>query len=158
MEGGVYVINTLFKENGHLTKKSLKGIKEGTFSDNELVLLLEHICQCEECVVALADSYNNNELMQVPCGFEQETLIKIKNKKVKNTQFIFYSLRVAIAASIALIFVFSNPLNFVASTKVKTLGINPISFSYINTINSNLNKTSQNIINMEVFNDEKGKK
>jgi len=158
MEGGVYVSYPLFKENGHLTKTSLKGIKEGAYGDNELVLLSEHICQCEECVDALADSFSDNELAEAPSGFEQEILSKIRKKKENNKQFVFYSLRVAMAASIALMFVFSNLLNFVANTKDKSFDVNPMSLSTINTINSNLNNFSQKIINMEVFNNEKGKK
>ena len=150
--------STLFKENGHLTKISLKGLKEGSLSDDELVLLSEHICQCEGCADALADSFNNNELVDAPLGFEQEILSKIKKKKESNTQFVFYSLRVAMAASIALMFVFSSPLNFVANTKIETLNVNPMSLSTMNTINESLNDFSQKIINMEVFNNEKGKK
>lgn len=158
MEGGVYVSSTLFKENGHLTKISIKGFKEGSLSDNELVLLSEHICNCEGCADALADSFDDNELTDAPLGFEQEILNKIKKKKENNTQFMFYSLRVVMAASIALMFVFSNPLNFVADAKIETLEVNPMSSSAVNAINESLNNFSQKIINLEVFNNEKGKK
>lgn len=158
MEGGVYVSCTLFKENGHLTKISLKGFKDGTLNNEELVLLSEHICQCEGCTDVLADCFNNNELVDAPLGFEQEVLSKIKKKKESYNQFLFYSLRVITAASIALIFVFSNSLNFMANTNTKTLQVNPMSLSSINTINVSLNNLSQKIINMEVFNNEKGKK
>lgn len=150
--------STLFKENGHLTKTSLKAFKEGYLSDSELVLLSEHICECEGCADDLADSFNNNELADAPLGFEQEILSKIKKKKESNTQFMFYSLRVVMAASIALMFVFSNPLSSVANTKIKTLNVNPMSLSTISSINESLNDFSQKIINMEVFNNEKGKK
>lgn len=155
MEGGVYVSGTLFNENGHITKILIQRFKEGSLSDNELVLMSEHICLCETCAAVLADSFNNNELADAPLGFEQEVICKIKKKKESNTQFIFYSLRVITAASIALIFVFSNSLNFVVN---KPLDVNPISLSSINTINASLNSFSQKIINMEVFNNEKGKK
>lgn len=158
MEGGVYVSFTLFNENGHLTKTLLQRFKEGSLSDNELVLMSEHICMCETCAEVLADSFNDNELADAPLGFEQDVISKMKNKKESNTQFIFYSLRVITAASIALIFVFSNSLNFIANTKIKPLDVNPISLSSINTISVNINKFSQKIINMEVFNNEKGKK
>lgn len=158
MEGGVYVINTLFKENGHLTKTSLTGLKEGSLSDNELILISEHICNCEGCANALADSFNDNELIEAPLDFEQEVLSKIKKKKENKTQFVFYSLRVAMAASIALMFVFSNALNFIANTKNKTLDVTPMSLSTINTINRSLNDFSQKLINMEVFSNEKRKK
>ncbi|MFT5871559.1 MAG: hypothetical protein ACI8WT_000479 [Clostridium sp.] len=158
MEGGVYVSSTLFEENGHLTKISIKGLKEGSLSDNELVLLSEHICNCIECADTLASSFDNNELAGVPSGFDEEILWKIKKKKESNTQFMFYSLRVAMAASIALLFVFSNSLNFLANTKIKALNVNPMSISSINTINESLNDFSQKIITLEVFNNEKGKK
>lgn len=158
MEGGVYVSHILFKENGHLTERSINGLKEGYLNDNELILISEHICNCEFCAVQLGDSFNNNELTDVPSGFEQEIMFKIKNIKQSKTQFMFYSLRVAMAASIALIFVFSNGLNFVANTNMKTLNVNPINLSTINTINNNLNNFSQKIINMEVFNNAKRKK
>lgn len=157
MEGGVDVSITLFEENGHLTKISLKGLKEGSLGANELILISEHICNCVGCADALANNFNNNELASAPLGFEQEILSKIKKKKENNTRFVFYSLRVAMAASIALIFVFSSQLNFMANTKIKTLNINPLSLSTINTINESLNNFSQKIINLEVFNNEKGK-
>jgi hypothetical protein len=157
MEGGMYV-STLFEENGHLTEISLNMLKEGSLSEVELILISEHISHCENCAGALADSFDDSELMCVPSGFEQEILSKIKKKKEKTTQFIFYSLRVAIAASIALIFVFSNQLKFIANTKTDTLNVNPISLSSINTINESLNDFSEKIINLEVFNNEKGKK
>ena len=84
---------TLFDENGHLTKKMLQKFKEGSLSDNELVLMSEHICLCETCADILANSFNDNELVDAPLGFKQEVINKIKNKKASNTQFIFYSLR-----------------------------------------------------------------
>ena len=59
--------STLFKENGHLTEISLKGLKEGSLSDNELILISEHICNCEGCADALANSFNDNELAE--CSF-----------------------------------------------------------------------------------------
>ncbi|MGH4118144.1 hypothetical protein [Clostridium sp.] len=157
MEGGVH-LRTLFEENGHLTKISLNMIKEGSLSEVELILMAEHISLCEECADALADSFVDNELACVPSGFEQEILSKIKVKKEKNTQFIFYSIRVVMAASIALMFVFSSQLNFIANTKSETLNINPINLSSINTFNESLNDFSDKIINMEVFNNEKRKK
>ena len=150
--------NALFKQNGHLTKTSLKGLKEGSLSDYELGLISEHICNCDACADALANSFNEYEFTEAPLGFQEEILRKIKSKKEKSTQFIFYSLRVAMAASIALMFVFSNALNFVANTKIKTLDINPINLNSITTINKNLNNFSEKIINTEVFNNEKRKK
>lgn len=158
MEGGVHVSRTLFKENGHLTEISLKGLKECSLSDTDLILISEHICNCAHCADALADSFDYNELVDAPLGFQQEVLSKIKNKKETHTQFLFYSLRVAMAASISLIFVFSNALSFVANTKSTPLNVTPMNLSTVNTINRSLNDFSQQIIHMEVFNNDKEKK
>ena len=150
--------NSLFEENGHLTKISLKGLKDGSLSDNELIFISEHIGNCESCANALADSFKDFELVNAPSGFEEELQNKIKKKKDSNTQFLFYSFRVAMAASIALMFVFSNAFSFLGDLKIKTLDVNPISLSSINTINKSINDFSEKIINLEVFNNEKGKK
>ncbi len=158
MEGGVYLSNALFKENGHLTKISLEGLKDGTLIDSELVLISEHICSCEDCAEALADSFNESELLNAPLGFEEEVLSKIKNKKQSKNEFIFYSLRVTMAASIALVFVFSGALNSLANTNIKAVNVNPASLSTVNTINKSLNHFSQKIINLEVLGNEKEKK
>jgi len=158
MGGGVYLSNILFKENGHLTKISLEGLKDGTLLDNELVLISEHICSCEACAEALAESFNESELLDAPVGFEEEVLSKIKNKKESKNEFIFYSLRVAMAACIALVFVFSSALNSVANTNIKAVNVNPASLSTVNNINRSLNDFSQKIINLEVLGNEKEKK
>ncbi|WP_435790938.1 hypothetical protein [Clostridium sp.] len=151
-------LSTLFKEDGHITKISLNMLKEGSLSEVELILISDHIASCEDCAEALANSFSDNELACAPSSFEEEVLSKIKIKKEKMTQFIFYSLRVAMAASIALVFVFSNQLNLIANTKISKLNVNPISLSSVNTINESLNEFSQKIINMEVFSNEKRKK
>lgn len=140
-----------------LNEMALRKFKEGSLGDNDLVLISEHICNCEGCADALADSFNDNELAKAPPGFEEEVLSKIEKRKQDHNQFMFYSFRVAMAASIALLFIFSNTLNTVANTKSNTLNVNPISLSYVNTISKNLNSFSQKIINMEVFDNEKEK-
>ena len=146
--------NILFNENEHLNEMTLIELKNGLLEDKELILVSEHICNCERCAVNLADILEGNELAEAPAGFEEEIQSKIKKKK--DTQFIFYSLRVTIAACMALVFVFSNTLNFAANTKVES--IKPLNLSVVNSINTGLNNFSQKIINMEVFNNEKEKK
>jgi len=153
MEGGVYVSNTLFEKSGHISKISLNKFKEGYLSDNEILMIAEHISLCENCADVLANSFDNDELACAPVGFQQEILSKIKDKKSNRTQFVFYSMRVVMAASIALMFVFSNSLNILANNK--TLNVNPVNLSSINTVNVNLDNFSQKIINMEVFKNEK---
>ena len=150
----------LFNENGHLTEILLKALKSGLLKDNELILVSEHICTCERCAGTFADSFNDNELAKAPLGFEEEIQSKIKNKKENNIQLAFYSLRVVIAACMALVFVFSNTLNYAANIKVNS--IKPPNLNITNSINTvintDINNFSRKIINMEVFNNEKEKK
>ncbi|WP_251862065.1 hypothetical protein [Clostridium sp. Marseille-Q2269] len=146
----------LFNKEGHLTEYTIKSLKFGTLKDEELILVLDHISDCEKCAGIFADSFENDELAQAPLGFEEKVQIKIKSNKENNIQFNRYCARVAIAASIALIMVFSNGLNFLASTKVNH--VKPLNLSFINSINSNLNTFSEKIIKMEVFNNDKKEK
>lgn len=158
MEGGVYLRSILFNEDNHLTEISLKAFKEGHLDDKSLILLSEHIACCEKCADALASSFNDNELAKAPLGFQEEIQNKIKNKKQNSFQFGFYSLKVAVAASIALIIVFSSQLNYLANTKLEASYIKAPDLSIVNSINTNLYNLSEKIINMEVFNNEKEKK
>lgn len=158
MEGGVCVRIGLINEDGHLTEMSFNALKNGSLDDESLILVSEHISDCEKCASVLADSFNDNELAKIPLGFEEEIKEKIKTKNQSNFQFGFYSLKVAIAACVALIIVFSNELNFVANTKIGTSCIKTPDLSIVNSINTNLNNFSQKIINMEVYNNEKEKK
>ena len=155
MEGGVYVKNTLFNKEGHLTKETLDLLKLDILSNSELSSVLEHICNCEKCAGAFANNFNDNELAEAPLGFEETVDLKIKDKKQNTTRFNFYCFKVATAVCIALLMVFSNGLSFIANTK--TNYIKPIDLSILNTVNSSLNNFSEKIIKLEVFNNEKEK-
>ncbi len=155
MEGGVYVSKILFDENGHVTEKLIKSIKDGSLESDELVIVLEHISLCEKCAEHLADSFNDSELVKAPFGFCEE--VQNKSKKKKNNEFLFYSMRVSVAVCMALMIVFSSVLNFMANTE-KVADIAPPNLSVINSINTDINNFSQNIINMGVFNNENEKR
>lgn len=156
MEGGVYVNSTLFNKEGHLTKETLKKLKFGTLNDEELTSILEHISDCQKCSGAFADSFKDDELAEAPLGFQEKVQIKIKGKKQSNIKFSFYCVKVAVAASIALIMVFSNGLNFLANTKINY--VKPLDLSLVNSVNANLNTFSEKIIKLEVFDNDKEKK
>jgi len=158
MEGGVYVKNLLFDKTGHLDKVSLIKLKEGSLNDEDLSLALEHICNCEECSDVFANSYNDNELAEAPLGFHNEIQEKIKKKRESDIKLFFYSFRVAVAAGIALVFVFSNTLSFVANKKINPGIINSSNLSVVSTINTQITNFSTKIVNLEVFNNEKEKK
>jgi hypothetical protein len=156
MEGGVYVNNILFNKEGHLTDATLKVLKFDILKDEELICILEHISDCQKCAGAFADNFKDDELAEAPLGFEEKVQIKIKGKKQSNIHFGFYCVKVAIAASIALMMVFSNGLNFLANTR--TNYVKPLDLSLVNSVNAELNTFSKKIIKMEVFNNDKEKK
>ena len=157
MEGEVYVI-TLFDENAHLTNSTLEALKAGALIDTELLLITEHLCSCEKCTEALTDNYDDNRLLKIPFGFEEEVKNMIRKNKEKNRQFVFYSFRVVVAACIALIFVFSGTVNFAINTGMGKDNISPPNLAVVNSINNQLNTFSIKLINMEVFKNDKEKK
>lgn len=158
MEGGVSLNIKLFDKNKHLRFAALEAFKEGLLTDTELILVSEHICNCESCAAVLADSFDENELVEAPLGFEEEIKSKIKKKKQSEIQFFFYSCRVALAACIALVFVFSGTLNFAENTKMEAGNIKPPNLTIVNSISAKLNSFSEKIINMEDLSNDKEKK
>ena len=155
MEGGVYVKNILFNNEGHLNEDTLHALKHSILNDDKLMDALSHISNCQKCADAFANSFNDDELAEAPLGFEEEINMKLQSKKTNNFQFIFYCSKVIAAASIALIIVFSNGLNIAANIKIKEGHIKPIDLSILNTVNEKFNSFSQNILTMEVFNNDK---
>lgn len=156
MEGGVYVNSKLFDKEGHLTEEILNVLKFDILQDEELISVLTHISDCQKCAGSFADSFTDDELAEAPLGFEEQVQIKIKGKKQSNIQFSFYCVKVAVAASIALMMVFSNGLNSMVNTK--TNYVKPPDLSIVNSVNANLNNFSEKIIKLEVFNNDKEKK
>nr|WP_254903585.1 hypothetical protein [Clostridium tyrobutyricum] len=141
-----------------MTKNALEEFKKGNLQDTELIQISEHVSQCEKCSDEMADSFTDTELAEAPLGFEEEVNNRISDRKKANVQFVLYSIRVSIAACIALVFVFSNTLNVIANTKVKTVDIVSPNLSIVNSINKSLDDFSQKIISMEVFNSENKEK
>lgn len=150
--------NNLFDDHGHLTVISIRKLKDGCLSDEELVSISEHIENCEECAEFLAESFDNGELYQAPFGFQEEVESRIGGKIKSNPQFLLYSFRVSIAVCLSLMLVFSNVLNFMANDTIKTLQINAPSFKMVNSINMELGNFTDKIINAEVFNNENEKR
>jgi hypothetical protein len=155
MEGGVYVNEDLFNKKEHLSEETLDNLKLGTLKDEEMMLALDHIGECEKCASVLADSFEENELVDAPFGFQEKIQIKIKGERVSNLNFSFYCFKVVAAASVALMLLFSNGLSFFASTG-KNYVKSP-DLSIVSSINENLSTFSEKIIKLEVFNNDKEK-
>lgn len=150
-------MSRLFDEEGHLSVETVVKLKEGTLNDEELMIVLDHITECTECAGVLADSYNENELVDVPEGFEENVTlkisetehIKVNDKKHTKFNFNFYCMKVIAAASIAILMLFSNELNSIAGTGIHN--IKAPDYKKATTVCSQLNSFSEKIINLEVF-------
>lgn len=149
-------MSILFDNDGHLSLETLEKLKLGKVNDEEMLDVLEHISKCSMCAMSFADSFNDDELEQAPSGFQEQVQSKIKDKKQNNIQFGLYCTKVAVAAFVALMMVFSSGLNFLANTKPRN--IKPPNLSITNSVNAKLNAFSEKIIKMEVFNNDKEKK
>lgn len=150
-------MSKIFDEKGHLKVDVIYSIKADNLMPHDLEEALNHICSCDKCAELLAESFTKEDLIDIPVGFQEETLSKIKTKKDKNKEFIFYSLRVAIAACISIFIVFSSSFNLLSSN-FAALKIKAPDTTVVNSISSKLNNFSQKIITMEVFDNEKEKR
>jgi hypothetical protein len=157
MEGGIYLSN-LFDESGHISYSSLKKLKNNSLTDDELIKVSEHIADCEKCSGYLAESFNEDELVDAPYGFQEEVKRKINKKSINRSQFFFYSMRVAVAACLSLIILFSSTLKFMADTTAVIENISAPNFKVVNSINRDLSNFTNKIVNMEVCNNENEKR
>lgn len=151
-------MNLIFDSNGHLTSKAVTLIKSGDLSEVEMIRVLDHITSCEICAGALSESYDENELLEVPAGFANEVESRISHKKTNKKEFVFYSMRVACAACAALAILAFYPVRFINSIDAETSGIKAPDTRVVDSINRNLEGFSEKLLYMEVFHNEKKKK
>lgn len=146
----------IFDENGHLTAQAINSFKKNELPSNELLLFADHISSCDKCSLVLSDSFDESDLFNVPLGFSEEVVRRAYPKNDDRKQLVFYSLRVAFAASIALVILFSGTLNRLSTSYIEY--IPTPDNSYVDNINTSLRDFSQKLLNLEVLNNEKKEK
>ena len=139
--------------NGHVTQAALRDFAAGSLNHDELMAVAEHVAVCERCASSLAELVETKQ--PVPAGFEEETLNRISHAKERKTALFHFSFRVALAASIALFFVFSGTIKTLAGPRDPLVQIKAPGFSAIENINTHLREFSQQILDMEVFKNAK---
>ena len=142
----------------HLSDAELKALKEGTLLESQLLAFSEHISDCGACAGRFAACLEEDELMEVPKGFRESILHKLRPGKEDRRQLLFYSIRVAVAACITLVFVFSGALNLVAGMDSKVVRQDVKGLYVADTVNAGLRNFSEKLLNLEVFEDENEKK
>jgi hypothetical protein len=154
VEGGR---NMIFDREGHLTENAILSFIKNYSSPAELMEIAEHISTCEKCSLALANSFEQKDLKEVPFGFSEEVQRKaFPPSNGSKYQLFFYSFRVAIAASIALAILFSGTFNRIITADIER--IPAPDKTYVDDINATLRNFSQKLLNLEVFNNEKKEK
>ena len=151
-------MSNLFDENGHISYSSLKKLKNNSLTDDELIKVSEHIADCEKCSEYLAESFNEDELVDAPYGFQEEVKQEIDKKLITRAQFFFYSMRVAVAACLSLVILFSSTFKFMQDTTAVIENISAPNFRVVNSINSDLSNFTNKIVNMEVYHNENEKR
>ncbi len=138
--------------NGHMTQKALYDFANGRLEHDELTTAAEHVARCERCALALAEAIEARPVATaVPDGFDEETLKRISSPKGKRTELTHFSIRVALAASIALFFIFSSAWGALGGLQKPLSNIKAPDFSAVENINMRLQNFSQQILDMEVF-------
>lgn len=98
---------------GHLTGAALEALKNGETRRGELDAQLAHLGSCAACAQRFAEGYAPEELAPLPKGFAERVRARLPQRRAP---LLGYSLRVAAAACLALLFLFSGTLRGMADS------------------------------------------
>lgn len=104
--------------NRHIDGETLTRLKNGGLPMKEKLEVMAHVAACSRCATSFAETYDDQELLPLPPGFIEEMALKCSpstllplrpgaKKKDKKKEFFAYSLRVSVAACMALVLLFS---------------------------------------------------
>ena len=155
----------------HLTQEQFDALKARTLSPEETVTALTHMAECTQCADAFADSYREEELLSLPNNFKTKILETVSMEAEKSNRNVFavktmrtqkkksgkqelyaYSFRVCVAASIALMLLFSGTLNYGLSLGRSITN----DFTATDRIAENLRGFSDRLIDFTIKTDKEG--
>lgn len=145
----------LIDPNGHVTPAALRDFAAGSLKPEELDQVAEHIAGCEQCALALAEAAEAQQPVEAPAGFEEEIRNRISHSGKGRAELFRFSFRVALAAGIALFFLFSGTFHALVNSRNPSAEIKAPGFSAVEKINTHLRNFSQQILEMEAFKDAK---
>jgi hypothetical protein len=150
----------LYDENGHLKNDILLKMKSGELNGDALISALDHIAECPDCALSYSLLFEESELSKPPRGFDEELERKLAAKRPSSDKkdFTFYVIKVAVAASIAIVMTFAGSFGTAPNYTQKFEKANSASTSFINNISEKLNSFSHNFVNLEVFKNAAKKK
>ena len=143
----------------HLTPVRMKALKEGLIAKDDMISALEHLGECEQCADAFANSYSDQELLDLPPGFkiavfsaiekEKSAIVKKRVKMADGKRELFrYGFKVSIAACITLFLLFSGTFNYSMNFSKNMYS----DLSGVNSITENLRGFSDKLIDFEIRN------
>jgi len=137
--------------DNHLPLRTITTLYTGRLSALQRKRAAEHVSSCPQCALAVAEFFSGQSLIAAPAGFSGEVLRKARQADTGNSLAV-YSLKVLIAACIALALLFSD-----VSARLMS-GISEIQapdLGFAQTVSASLNSFSENILFWEVFDHEK---
>lgn len=129
--------------NEHLSDETLKALQQNRLSIDEKLDVLSHISTCEDCAARFSARFQ--ELIPPPPDLEQGILNKIHQTQKSSPSLFLYSLRVTIAACIAITLLFSGMF-----TKWN-FEIRPPDGQKLNQLSGEMRNFTNKIINWEVY-------
>lgn len=146
-------------DNDHVSKNSWKKLYLRQLPNEEKIAMAEHIQNCDVCATVFAEFLEKNGLLNLPPQFskgvdKKRSAIRLtatplssdKGKREANREYRRYSCKVAIAACIALLLLFSGTFSSGVKMISKSKVLEP-DFSTINQITQDLSDFSKKIIN-----------
>lgn len=135
----------------HPETDMLKALQAGTLPPDQQLTLLSHIAECETCAARFCSL--TDPLLNTPPDFEERTISKWRErKKPQRFSILWYSLRVGIAACIALALLYSGVFERF-DTKLQLPDNRKL-----DGITAEMNRFTEKILNWEVApNDQKTK-
>lgn len=131
----------------HPEDHMLKALQAGTLSQEEQIALLTHIAGCEACAARLCELIPHT--LDTPPGFEKKVISRWHaQQKSRHLSLFLYSLRVGIAACIALVLLYSGVFERFH------VELRPPDMGKANSITAEMNRMTEKIINWEVSQDD----
>lgn len=134
----------------HITQTALTHFLQGHLNHEELTAAAEHIAQCEQCARALANAIEAGSAA-APIGFDEEVIKRVSSSKRERRELTRFAIRVALAACVALFFIFSSAWGAFARLQGPLSNIKAPDFTVVESINHRLQNFSLQILKMEVF-------
>jgi len=146
--------------NNDCSAETVRRFASRELDNDELAAFADHLADCPRCQKILAEAYGPGQLMDAPPGFTERVIVRLpaarRAANSKNT-LLFYSLRVAAAACVALALLFSGVLDSKALEDIGAVSENR-GAQFFQKIGDYVTNFSPQKLIREVFSSDKAEK